>query len=139
MEDDKKIGLQEAVNMLAWTHNTNVTVRGYSPMQLVTGKSIVFPGITTGNEVTESLYDDEAIRRIMERHYELRKKFREIEFSRKLIKAKEMRMKGYEDEIIKEGDWVIYQHQDKKAWLGPVHVFSIQGKSIFLFSNGTIR
>ena len=48
-------------------------------------------------------------------------------------------MKGYEDEIIKEGDWVIYQHQDKKAWLGPVCVFSIQGKSIFLFSNGSIR
>ena len=48
-------------------------------------------------------------------------------------------MKGYEDEIIKEGDWVIYQHQDKKAWLGPVRVFAIQGKSIFLFSNGSVR
>ena len=66
MEEDKKIGLQEAVTMLAWTHNMNVNVLGYSPLQLVTGKSIVFPGLTTGNEVTESLYDDEAIRKIME-------------------------------------------------------------------------
>ena len=96
MEENKQIGLQEAVTMSAWTHNTNVNVLGYSRLQLVTGKSIVFPGLTTGNKVTGLLYDDEAIRKIMERHYELMKKFREVEFSRKLIKAKETRMKGYD-------------------------------------------
>ena len=32
MEVDKKIGLQEAVMMAAWTHNTNVNVLGYSPL-----------------------------------------------------------------------------------------------------------
>ena len=105
----------------------------------MTGKSIVFPGLTTGNTATVSLYDDEAVRRIMERHHEMMKKFREVEFSRKLIKAKETRMKGYEDEIIKEGDRVYYQYQDKKAWLGPVPVFSIQGNSILLYTNGSIR
>ena len=66
------------------------------------------------------------------------KKFREVELSRKLIKAKETGLKGYEDQIIKEGDWVLYQYQDKKAWLGPVRVFSIQGNSVFLFTNGRV-
>ena len=75
----------------------------------------------------------------MERHYELMRKFREVEFSRKLNRARETRLKGYEDEIIKEGDLVFYQHQDKKAWLGPVRVFSIQKNSVFLFANGSMR
>ena len=100
MEDDKKIGLQEAVKMAAWTHNTNVNVLGYMPLQLMTGKSIVLPGLVTGNVATESLYDDEAVRRIMERHLELMKRFREAEFSRKLERAKNMRLKGYEDMIL---------------------------------------
>ena len=49
----------------------------------MTGKSIVLPGLTTGDEATDSLYDDETVRRIMERHLKLMKKFREVEFSRK--------------------------------------------------------
>ena len=53
--------------MSAWTHNTNVNVLGYSPLQLMTGKSIMFPGLTTGDTATESLYDDETVRKIMER------------------------------------------------------------------------
>ena len=65
-EKDEKLKLQTAVNMASWTHNTNVNTFGYSPLQLVTGKSIVLPGLNNGNIVTESEYDDEAIRRIME-------------------------------------------------------------------------
>ena len=139
MEEDKKIVLQEAVTMSAWTHNTNVNVLGYSPLQLMTKKSIVFPSLTTGNTTTDSLYDNEAVRKIMERHHKIMRKFREVEFSRKLNRAKETRLKRYEDEVIKEGDLVLYQHQDKKAWLGPVQVFSIQRNSVFLFANGSMR
>ena len=53
----------------------------------------------------------------MECHFELMKEFREMEFTRKLKKAKDTRAKGYEDVKIREGDLVYYQHQDKKAWL----------------------
>ena len=41
----------------------------YSPLQLMTGKGITFPGLTNGNLATDSLYDDEAVRMIMERYY----------------------------------------------------------------------
>ena len=66
MEEDSKISLQDAVDMASWTHNTNVNTLGFIPLQLVTGKSVEFPGISTGNIVTESLYDDEGVRRIVE-------------------------------------------------------------------------
>ena len=49
------------------------------------------------------------------------------------------RSKGYENEIIKEGDIVFYQNQDKKAWLGPMEVFSVQKNAVFLFANGSMK
>ena len=75
MQEDKEINLQDAVDMAAWTHNTNVNTLGCTPLQLTTGKIVTFPGISIGNEVIESLYDDELVHKIMERHREVMKEF----------------------------------------------------------------
>ena len=61
LNEDRKINLQEAVNMSSWTHNMNVNVHGFTPLQLVTGKSVIFPGILTGTVATDSLYRDELV------------------------------------------------------------------------------
>jgi len=139
MEESKKVTLQEAVSMASWTHNTNQNTLGYSPLQLVTGKSIVLPGLSNGNMTTESLYDDEAVRGIMERHHEILKDYREVEFTKKLERAKETRAKGYEDTILKEGDVVFYQAQGKKSWLGPERIFAVKNNSIFIIANGSMK
>ena len=55
MEEDSKMKLHEAVDMASWMHNTNINTIGLTPSQLVTGKNVIFPGITSGNKVTESL------------------------------------------------------------------------------------
>ena len=73
-------------------------------MQLVTGKNFVFPGLVNGDEATGSLYDDEMVRKIMERHYSMMKEFRELEFSKKLKKASNTRARGYENIKVKEND-----------------------------------
>ena len=67
------------------------------------------------------------------------KEYREQEFSKKLKKASETRSKGYEDIILKDGDLVYYQNQDKKAWLGPVKIHAVNGKDIFVFANGSVK
>merc|ERR1711895_209283 len=84
MEEDKKVGLREAVDLAIWTHNTNVNVKGFQPLQLMTGKSVIIPGLTMGNLATDSKADDEMVRNIMERHYLLMKGFRMLEFSREV-------------------------------------------------------
>lgn len=66
MEEDNKIKLKQAVAMAAWTPNMNVNVMGYLPLKSMTEKSIMFPGLTTGNLATESLHDDNTVRSIME-------------------------------------------------------------------------
>ena len=43
------------VKAAAWTHNTNLNKLGYTPLQLVKGKSYVLLGLTMGNEATERL------------------------------------------------------------------------------------
>merc|ERR1712074_321012 len=95
--------------------------------------------LTSGNVATESLYDNESIRRIMERHHEMTKEFRQAEFTKKLRKAKDTRSKGYEDTILKDGDTVFYQNKGKKAWLGPEKIFMVQKNSVYIFSNGSIK
>ena len=133
MEEDKKVGLGEAVDMASWTHNTNVNVKGFQPLQLMTGKSVMIPGLTMGNLATDSMADDEMVRKIMERHYLFMKEFRILEFSWKFRKANKTRSKGYEDVVIETGDLVFYQYEDKKAWLGPEKVFAVNGGDIFVF------
>ena len=108
MDEDKKIGHGEAVDMASWTHNTNVNVLGFQPLQLVTGKSIMIPGLTMGDISTDYLYDDEMIRNIMEHYYMMMREFRELEFSKKLRRASMKRMKGYEYIKITTGDLVFY-------------------------------
>ena len=74
IEADKKMDLKMTVTMAIWTHNTNVNVLGYEPMRLVTGRSVIFTGISVGNLATESLFDSEAVAKIMERHHDITKK-----------------------------------------------------------------
>ena len=78
----KKVSFQNIVNMAAWTHNTNVNVLGYAPMQLVTGKSVTIPGLTTGNEATEALFDGEKVQAIIEGHVKMIDEFRKQECGR---------------------------------------------------------
>ena len=44
MEEYRKIQMKEIVMMAAWTNNTNVNVQGFTPLQSVTGKNMMFPG-----------------------------------------------------------------------------------------------
>ena len=65
--------------------------------------------------------------------------YREQEFTRKLEMAMKTRMRGYEDEMVKEDDLVYYQTENKKAWQGPVKVFTVKGNSVCVIANGDTR
>ena len=95
-----------------------MNVLGYDPMSLVTGKAVSFPGVTTGTVATDSGFSSEHIQRIMERHREIGKMFRECEFGRKLEKAASARARGHKDMVIDLGDEEHHQTQNEKSWLG---------------------
>ena len=78
--DEKKVPLSDSlVKVAAWTHNTSVNKLGYCPLQFVTGKAITLPGLTTGNEATESMSDAEPVQKTTENLTRITAEFRETE------------------------------------------------------------
>ncbi|XP_066982271.1 uncharacterized protein [Macrobrachium rosenbergii] len=117
MEENNRITLDEAVSKAAWCHNTNITVKGYAPLQLLTGRAVVVPGITSGNVATESLISEsEAVRRHIENQKEVNKKYREIEYGEKLKIALNSRNASFNDYLYTPGEKVFYQHKGGKQW-----------------------
>ena len=78
--EEKKTALNDSsVKSAAWTHNTSVNKLGYTPLQLVTGKSVTLPGLTTGNESTDSMNYCEAVKRTMETLNKVTSEFHEAD------------------------------------------------------------
>ena len=53
--------MDSLVKTASWTHNTSFNKLRYSPLQLVTSKSVTLPGLTIGNATTESMTDCQAL------------------------------------------------------------------------------
>ena len=73
--------------MAAWTHKSNVSKLGYFPLQLVTGKAVNIPGLTIGDEATDSLFYLESVKKIMERHFTILREFSCEEYAGKISQA----------------------------------------------------
>merc|ERR1712115_165184 len=128
------------VKTAAWTHNTNVNKVGFSPLQLVTGKAVNIPGLTMGNEGSESLTDAEAVNKIMETIHKVTKEFREAETKVKLKDCQGIRVRSYQhQENYIAGDKVWYQYKDGNAWHGPAEVIYQKGNAVFIHSNGDVK
>ena len=100
------------MDMAAWTHNMNVNRLGY---------------------------DNKAIKKIVERHTMMMRKFQETEYSMKVKKALEVQTRKFNNRRYQEGDSVFYQKEDKKSWNGPVKVIAHRGNSVFVMANGNIK
>ena len=110
MEERKTALTDSLVKAAAWTHNTSVNKLGYSPLQLVTGKSVTLPGLTTGNAGTESMTDCEAVQRTMENLSKTVSEFREADMKKKLKECQGLQTQAYQHlENYIEGDKVQYQ------------------------------
>ena len=97
MIKDKEMVLNDSlVKAVAWTHNTSVNKLGYTPLQLVTGKAVTLPGLTTGNVSTESMTDCEAVQRTMETLNRTVSEFCEADMKRKLKECQGIRTQAYQ-------------------------------------------
>ena len=141
MMEDKKTPLTDAlVKAAAWTHNTSVNKLGFSPLQLVTGKAVSLPGLTTGSVASESMTDSEAVQRTVENLSRTVAEFREADMRRKLKECQSQRVMTYQHlGSYVEGDKVWYQPLNGNSWLGPAAVLCQRGSSVWLHSQGDIK
>ena len=82
MMENKKITLQEACDISSWTHNTNISRKGFSPLQLLTGHGVGFPGVNRKPETKDDVKktDEEAIRDRMKILLNVGEEFRRLDF-----------------------------------------------------------
>ena len=92
MEEKKTALTDSLVKAAAWIHDTSINKLGYSPLQLVTGKLVTLPGLTTGNTEKESMTDCEAVQRTMENLNKVVTEFREADIKRKLKEYQDLEM-----------------------------------------------
>ena len=115
LEDHPKMELQQALNMAIWSHNTNYNKDGFSPLQIVTGRSPSFPGIVTKTPEKSTI-------EFFQERVQDQKIFLESEYRKKIRLAEKSNCEEYMEEVFNEGDKVVYQAKDEKKWLGPVEV-----------------
>ena len=139
MEQDKKIDLPKAVAMAGWTHNSNINVTGYSPLQLVTGKSVTLPGLTFSTPTTASNFDAENIKSIIMGHHNMMKEYVTAEFTNKLLQISDQRRAFYNSLKYAPGDKIYYQNKDDKAWYGPVKVISHESNSVYIIDRNILK
>ena len=101
MEEGKVLLTNSLVKVASWTHNISVNKLGYSPLQLMTGKAVTLPGLTTGNVATESMTDSEAVQRTIENLTKFTAEFRKADMRPKLKK-----MPRYPVSVISTPGWI---------------------------------
>ena len=82
---------------------------GFVPLQIMTGKSISFPGLESRVEETE------VSEHIMEM-LKARKAFSENEFKRRIKEAGKRVVSKYMDKVYEPGDKILFQDKDEKTW-----------------------
>ena len=139
--EEKKTPLSDSlIKAASWAHNSSVNKLSYTPLQLVTGKGVTLPGLTTGNEGTESMTNCEAVQQTMERLNNTVSEFREAGMKNKLKECQGLRIQQYQHfGRYLEGDRVWYQPMQGNSWISPVAVLCQRGKSFRLHTNGDVK
>ena len=132
MDTDKTLTLQEAVNIAAWSHNTNVNRLGYSPMQLQLGKAVSLPGFTEGSIVTDSKFENELVEKLISNTKNAIKNFKIQNFQQKISEAVATRVPRYMGRVYKNGEEVYIQREEQKRWSGPVRVVVHDGSNVWV-------
>lgn len=140
MEENKTPLSDSLVKAASWTHNTSINKLCYSPLQLMIGKAVTLPGLTTGNVATESMTDTEVVQRTLENLAKKTSEFHKANMKRKLKECQGIRVLSYQhlDEYV-EGDLVWYQPLNGNSWLGLAAVLCQRGQSVWIHSAGDIR
>merc|ERR1712098_895171 len=140
LEENKHKLTDVVIKTAAFTHNTSVNKAVFSPLQLVTGKAANIPGLTMGNEGSESLTDAEAVNRIMETRLKVTQEFREAETRKKLKDCQKIPARTYQHQgNYIAGDKIWFQHNEGNAWHGPAEVINQKGNSILAYFNGEMQ
>ena len=98
LEDDDKLFLEEALDHSVWALNMEVGRNGDTPFKVMTGKTPGIPGISDGNEVTDTNLDNsEQTKLHFQRQRKARLLFLQSNSDRRIKEALKSRTAPYRD------------------------------------------
>ena len=85
LEDDQSLKVEDALNHAVWARNMEIGRFGYSPYQIVYGKSPFLPGISEGNVLTDqSIPQEDVVRSHFNNQEKARLELRKADASRRI-------------------------------------------------------
>ena len=107
LEDNKKHTLEEALKYALWSRNLEPGRTGFSPYQVVFGRSPHLPGVSDGDLLKDQeLDDDEYIKHHFKVQEEALIEFRRAEHSQKIKDALKVRLQPNMSEAFEKDDEV---------------------------------
>ena len=87
LEDDPKMGLQRAVDWACFVKNSEINKTGFSPLQLFSGKSPVFPGLSDCSPANVEMDGNNEYLSVLRRMDKVRVEARKIDCDQRLKTA----------------------------------------------------
>ena len=130
-EDDPKLGLQKAVDLACFVKNSEVNRTGFSPLQLLCGKSPSFPGLSDCSPSAIELEGNNEYLKILRRMDQARISARQVDCNHRLKMALKSRINPSCEKSYSFGERVHFKLDSSNQWKSGT-VLGKDGKVLFI-------
>lgn len=135
--DDTKCDMTTAVCWALSAKNSLSNVYGYSPNQLVFGKSVALPSVQTDKPPAQnSTCTSEYLANNLNALHKARQAHIQQESCERLRRALSRKTRSYSDTVFSNGDSVYYWRNNSNEWHGPAKVLGKDGQQCLLKHGG---
>ena len=138
LEDDPKTSLQKAVDLACFVKNTEINKTGFSPIQLFTGKSPSFPGLSDCSPANVEMEGNNEFLKILRRMDKVRIEARKVDCDQRMKTALRSKINSSCQRSYFFGDSVWFKLDSSHRWKSGT-VLGQDGKVLFLRYGNFIR
>ena len=138
LEDDPQVGLQKAVDLACFVKNTEINKSGFSPLQLLCGKSPHFPGYSDSTPGTIELDGSNEYLKVLKRIDTARVAAREIDCNQRIKIALKSQINPSLERSYDYGESIWFKLDSSKRWKSG-KVLGQDGKVLFIKYGNFIR
>lgn len=138
LEDEPKMDLQKAVDLACFVKNSEINNTGFSPLQLLCGKSPSFPGFSDCTPGSIELEGNNEYLKILKRMDEARVAARKIDCDRRIKVALKSKINSSLEKSYMFGDPIWFKLDSAHKWKSGT-VLGKDGKVVFIRYGNFIR
>ena len=138
LEDDPKVGLQKAVDLACFVKNSEINKSGFSPFQLLCGRSPHFPGYSDCTPGTIELEGSNEYLKVLKRIDEARVTARKIDCNQRIKIALKSQINPSCERSYNYGESIWFKLDSSRKWKSG-KVLGQDGKVVFIKYGNFIR